>query len=114
MRLLTGCLVGMVMSAHTLALDLSSLSNKDAVGGLKDTVTDYDSQPRKATGFNFQEPEPIALLSTLRRALLFYLQEPEEYRRVQQTAMRTRYLWSDSVLHYEQMYRDALGLNAGP
>lgn len=39
MRILTGCLVGMVMSAHALALDLSSLSNKDAVGGLKDALT---------------------------------------------------------------------------
>jgi len=84
-----------------------------AVGGLRDTVVDYDHQAKRATGFSFQEPEPLALLSTLRRALLFFLQEPEEYHRVQQTAMRTRYLWSDSVLSYEQMYKDALGLSAG-
>ena len=81
-----------------------------SVGGLRDTVIDYDQQAKRATGFSFQEPEPLALLATLRRALLFFLQEPDEYRRVQQTAMRTRYLWSDSVLSYEQMYRDALGL----
>ena len=80
-----------------------------AVGGLKDTVVDYDNQPRKATGFNFQEPEPIALLSTLRRALLFYLQDPDEYRRLQQIAMHTRYNWSDSVKLYETMYNEALG-----
>ena len=81
-----------------------------SVGGLRDTVIDYDLQAKRATGFSFQEPEPLALLSTLRRALLFFLQEPEEYRRVQQTAMRTRYLWSESVLSYERMYKDALGL----
>ena len=84
-----------------------------AVGGLRDTVIDYDHQAKRATGFSFQEPEPLALLSTLRHALLFFLQEPEEYHRVQQTAMRTRYLWSDSVLSYEQMYKDALGLGTG-
>ena len=52
-------------------------------------------------------------VTNLAIALLFFLQEPEEYHRVQQTAMRTRYLWSDSVLSYEQMYKDALGLSAG-
>lgn len=82
-----------------------------AVGGLRDTVVDYDTQPRRATGFSFQEPEPLALLSTLRRALLFFLQEPCEYRKVQEQAMRTRYLWSDSVREYEQMYQEALGVN---
>lgn len=83
-----------------------------AVGGLRDTVVDYDAQPRRATGFSFQEPEPLALLSTLRRALLFFLQEPEAYAQVQHTAMQTRYLWSDSVREYEHMYQQALGLGA--
>lgn len=81
-----------------------------SVGGLRDTVVDYDTYPDRATGFSFQEPEPIALLATLRRALLFFLQEPEAYAKVQQQAMRTRYLWSHSVKDYEKMYHQALGL----
>lgn len=39
-----------------------------SVGGLRDTVIDYDQQAKRATGFSFQEPEPLALLTTLRRA----------------------------------------------
>ena len=80
-----------------------------AVGGLKDTVTDYDQDPAKATGFVFEDPEPNDLLNILRRALLFYVQDPQEFRRVQRNAMLTRYLWSDSVHGYEDMYRNALG-----
>jgi len=80
-----------------------------SVGGLKDTVQDYDAHPASATGFSFLDPEPLALLNLLRRTLLFYLQDQEEFRRVQQNAMHTRYLWQESVKDYERMYQDALG-----
>ncbi len=78
-----------------------------SVGGLKDTVNDYDMNKSEATGFKFDRPEPIDLLATLRRALLFYLQDPEEYRRVQINAMHTRYYWTSSAEQYLKMYRDA-------
>ncbi len=39
MRVIGGFLVGIVISAHALALDLGSLSNADAVGGLKDALS---------------------------------------------------------------------------
>lgn len=39
MRAITGLLAGIVISAPALALDLGSLSNADAVSGLKDALT---------------------------------------------------------------------------
>ena len=81
-----------------------------AVGGLRDTVKDYDIYPSEATGFAFMEPECMSLLASLRRALLFYLQEHDEMLRVQQNAMHSRYNWSKSVVEYEQMYQKALGV----
>ena len=39
MRVIAGCVLGMVVSAQALALDLGSLSNADAVRGLKDALT---------------------------------------------------------------------------
>lgn len=39
MRAITGFLVGMLIGSRALALDLGSLSNADAVGGLKDALT---------------------------------------------------------------------------
>ncbi|WP_323981375.1 glycogen synthase GlgA [Aeromonas media] len=79
-----------------------------AVGGLKDTVVDWDADPARATGFCFNDPTASTLLDAMRRSLLHYLQEPERFARVQQNAMNTRFDWADSVLLYEQMYQDAL------
>jgi Protein of unknown function (DUF4197) len=39
MRAISGFLIGIVLSAQALAFDLGSLSNADAVGGLKDALT---------------------------------------------------------------------------
>lgn len=39
MQILSGFLAGLVISTQALALDLGSLSNADAVGGLKDALT---------------------------------------------------------------------------
>lgn len=79
-----------------------------AVGGLKDTVVDWDADPAHATGFCFNDPTANILLDAMRRSLLYYLQDPEQFARVQRNAMNTRFNWPDSVIQYEQMYRDAL------
>ncbi|QSA19872.1 glycosyltransferase, partial [Vibrio furnissii] len=75
------------------------------VGGLKDTVLDYDKYPNEATGFGFQEPSPEALLITMQRALLFYLQHPDEMVKVQQRAMQKDFSWKESAFDYIKMYR---------
>ncbi|SHO59206.1 glycogen synthase GlgA [Vibrio quintilis] len=78
------------------------------VGGLKDTVFDYHKFSDKATGFSFLEPDPKALLVCIQRALLFYLQQPEEMLKVQQRAMLLDFSWKDSAQEYVRMYRMAL------
>lgn len=78
------------------------------VGGLKDTVVDYDKFPQEATGFGFIEPTPHALLIVMQRALLFYLQQPEALLEVQQRAMQRDFSWQESAVQYVKMYRSAL------
>lgn len=78
------------------------------VGGLKDTVIDYDKNSASATGFGFLEPSPYALLICMQRALLFYLQQPSCFLEVQQRAMRRDFSWTDSAHEYIKMYRNAL------
>lgn len=74
------------------------------VGGLKDTVRDYDKFPEEATGFGFHDPSPEALLIAMQRAMLFYLQHPETMLEVQQRAMRQNFSWQDSAKEYIKMY----------
>ncbi len=78
------------------------------VGGLKDTVNDYDQDPDNANGFIFYEPEDLDLLNILRRTLLLYLEHPEELDRLKLQAMKTHFSWNESVLQYEKLYFNAL------
>jgi starch synthase len=77
------------------------------VGGLKDTVHDYDQDPNTATGLVFYEPEPIDLLNTLRRALLLYLEEPDMMQQMRVRAMDSHFSWMDSCIEYEALYQRA-------
>lgn len=78
------------------------------VGGLKDTVIDVDSNPEQATGFSFHHPEAKELLITMQRALLFYLQAPEEMENVRLRAMAQNFSWYESAKAYSEMYLAAL------
>ncbi len=49
-----------------------------------------------------------ALLIVLQRALLFYLQHPEEMREMQLRAMRKDFSWIESAKEYIKMYDLAL------
>jgi starch synthase len=78
------------------------------VGGLKDTVLDYDQDPDSANGFVFADPNANQLLNILRRALLLYIEHPEEMLRLKTKAMHSRFSWSDTAKHYEHLYYNAL------
>jgi starch synthase len=78
------------------------------VGGLKDTVLDFDKYGDRATGFGFLEPTPQALLIIMQRALLLYLQNPDTMLTIQQRAMRQDFSWHDSALEYCKMYHAAI------
>lgn len=71
MRIITACLVGIIISSHVLALDLSSLSNKDAVGGLKDALTQSSAvavaKLGAANGFLGNDKVKIPLPDPLKR-----------------------------------------------
>ncbi len=78
------------------------------VGGLKDTVVDYDRNPDDATGFSFNDPTAQALLICMQRALILYLQQPEVYKAIQLRAMSRNFSWNDSANEYIKMYKNAL------
>ncbi|CAG22279.1 glycogen synthase GlgA [Photobacterium profundum] len=75
-----------------------------SVGGLKDTVIDYDQTPQVATGFIYDTPTPEALLIKLQRSLLLYCQRPQEFKRLQQNAMACKFNWDESAEQYLDMY----------
>jgi starch synthase len=79
-----------------------------AVGGLKDTVLDYDQDRDNANGFVFHDANPHQLLNLLRRVLLLYIEHPEEMLRLKIQSMRSHFYWSDAAKHYEHLYYNTL------
>jgi starch synthase len=78
-----------------------------AVGGLKDTVEDYDSLQGTGTGFVFEPYEPAALENALRRALQVYCDETR-FTALRRRAMRKDYSWNRSAEAYRQLYQSLM------
>ena len=76
-----------------------------AVGGLKDTVEDYDSEKRTGTGFVFGPYEPEALLEALGRALKIF-QEKRAWTVLRRRAMNRDFSWDRSAQAYSDLYQE--------
>ncbi|AWB66733.1 glycogen synthase GlgA [Saccharobesus litoralis] len=75
-----------------------------AVGGLKDTIVDYEADPETCNGFVFHHPEPEDLLSCVLKALLFYYEYPEVFNTVKHRAIKTRFTWDAAAQQYLAVY----------
>jgi starch synthase len=74
-----------------------------AVGGLADTVEDYDGLAR-GTGFRFDAYTPQALLTATRRALDVF-RDRRAWRGLVERGMAEDNSWERSAARYEALYR---------
>jgi starch synthase len=77
-----------------------------AVGGLADTVQNYDPQAGVGTGFTFDEYSPQALLGTLRWALSVF-QDRKAWARLMRAGMQQNHSWDDPARRYVSVYERA-------
>jgi starch synthase len=77
------------------------------IGGLADTVVDHISGSNTGTGFVFDEYSPLALLSTLKRAVSAY-HNRDTWERLQAAGMRQDLSWDRSAREYVKIYGYAL------
>ena len=77
------------------------------VGGLADTVVDYDARSRSGTGFTFAAYEPSALSHAMRRALNCYLGDESAFVALQRRSMRGDFSWAQSARAYLHVYKQA-------
>jgi len=78
-----------------------------AVGGLADTVEDFDGKSG-GTGFLFWEYAPRALLTAVRRALDVY-RDKAAWSGLQHRGMAQDNSWAHSAARYEALYRGLVG-----
>jgi starch synthase len=83
-----------------------------AVGGLADTVTNFDSQEGTGNGFTFKEYDVNACWGALSHALSVY-QDRKTWKALQQRAMTTDFSWDAAAPEYVALYHRAIQLRRG-
>ena len=73
-----------------------------AVGGLVDTVEDFDGF-RSGTGFRFRDYHPAAMVTAVRRALDVY-RDARAWRGIQERGMALDFSWGHSAGEYERLF----------
>jgi len=79
-----------------------------AVGGLKDTVEDFDLERGTGTGFVFGPYEPEALLAAVERALQAY-GDKKTWTALRRRAMSMDFSWERSADAYSNLYQQLRG-----
>ncbi len=77
------------------------------VGGLIDTVDDYDASGAKGTGFAFDAPQPDALLVALKQSLDVY-HRPDQLHGMRQQAMSCNFDWQTAAVRYCSVYQSMI------
>jgi starch synthase len=81
-----------------------------AVGGLQDTVEDYNPQTSTGTGFLFRNYDPETLLQAIDRALELF-QDSKRWTTLRRRAMEMDFSWDRSAQAYSRLYEE---LVSGP
>jgi starch synthase len=78
-----------------------------AIGGLRDTVQDYDRERESGTGFVFEPYDAQAMLQAIDRGLSTY-RDRNEWAELQRRAMAMDYSWNRSAAAYSNLYQQLL------
>lgn len=79
-----------------------------AVGGLADTVTDYDPLSGNGTGFTFTEYEPSAMIDAIERAVDLFPKK-RSWAKVVKAGMTRNFSWENSAAEYSQLFEQLIG-----
>ncbi len=91
------------------ALRYGSVPIVRKVGGLGDTVRNFDSNTGTGNGFVFTHFDVFSLFACIIRALEIY-KNPSVWRKLQENAMSSDYSWGNSAREYTKLYDLALSL----
>ncbi len=89
---------------HMIAMRYGSLPLVRETGGLKDTVTGYDSNSGIGTGFSFVNYDEKELKSTLDFALKLYKDDKNTWNEIIQQAMQVKHSIIKMAIQYEELY----------
>ena len=80
-----------------------------AVGGLDDTVEDFDPSAKKGNGFKFQEASGEALLTSMKKAVEVF-KNKDLWNILLQNGLSCDYSWNSSAEKYEKLYNKLISM----
>lgn len=89
------------------ALKYGTIPIVRAVGGLEDSIEDYNPQTNQGTGFKFKEYDGEKLFQTIQKATLIY-RDKAHWKQLIQRAMNQDFSWDKSAVQYQGLYQKAL------
>ncbi len=98
--------------SQLIAMRYGSVPIVRKVGGLADTVQEYDTQTGEGNGFVFNNYDPWELFAAIVRALTVY-RFKDVWRMLQQRGMAADHSWHASAVRYVEVYRNALAFHKG-
>ena len=90
-----------------IAMRYGSVPIVRAVGGLADTVQEYDPRTGEGNGFTFNNYDPWEFFAAVVRALELF-RFKDIWRTLQQRGMQADHSWHASAQRYVEMYRKAI------
>jgi starch synthase len=96
--------------SQLIAMRYGSVPIVRCVGGLADTVKEYDPQTGSGNGFVFYNYDPWELFAAIVRALELY-RFKDIWRTLQQRGMAADHSWHASALRYVEVYHNALAFH---
>ncbi len=74
------------------------------IGGLADTIKDYDQDKKCGNGFKFDKYSGVEFIKAIKRALEVY-KDKESWRKLMQNAMNEDFSWERSAKEYLELYK---------
>jgi starch synthase len=93
-----------------IAMRYGSVPIVHSVGGLAETVEEYDPRSGKGNGFAFTNYDPWELFAAIVRSLELY-RFTDIWRTLQQRGMAADHSWETSAIRYVEVYRNALAFH---
>lgn len=90
-----------------IALKYGTLPVVHAVGGLKDTIDNYNEFTKCGNGFSFQDYSKEDLINMLLKAKTIFGQK-DVFTSIKKKAMLCDFSWNSSASKYEEIYREML------
>jgi starch synthase len=100
-------------TSQMISMRYGTLPIVRGVGGLNDTVANYEPEAGTGTGFKFAAATPAALHDTIAWSAWEYHNRPRPLLALRRRAMRMRFSWTEAARQYRWVYDEALRRKRG-